>query len=166
MDRLRKLPAEVDADNTGRPMSDSRPTSQPDKRRRADNAATATRTQCTETASCTDSELSRPLTRPTDNHSDHDSNVCMDSDSSDTGDLYLLVTVSQSTDAATAAAAAAAESATNRDRPCPVPTSRPMRERRRPARFLETIQAHRLTYRNSAAHACYRSAGGDFSVTS
>jgi len=138
----------VDADNTGRPVSDSRPTSQPDKRRRADIAATATATSmhCTEAASWTDSVFSRTLTRPTDNHSDQDLNVCMDSDSSDTGDLYPPVTASQSTDAATAAAATTAESAANLERPRPVTTSRPTRERRCPARFLETVQARRLTY--------------------
>jgi len=58
IDRLRKLTAEVDADNTGRPVSNSRPTSQPAKRRRADNAATATATSM----HCTDAEFSRPIT--------------------------------------------------------------------------------------------------------
>jgi len=76
------------------------------------------------------------------------------------------VTVSQSTDAATTAAAATAESAASLDRPRPVTTSRPTHECHCPARFLETVQVRRLTYRNSAARACYRSAGGDVSVTS
>jgi len=68
IDRLHKLLTELNSDNAECPVSDSSPTSQPNKRRRADNAAMATSTQCTETASCTDSELSRSITRSAVNH--------------------------------------------------------------------------------------------------
>jgi len=85
----------------------------------------------------------------------------MESDSTDTGDEYQPVTVSQSTDTATAAAAATAESTPSPDRLRPVPPIRVTRQRRRPARFLETVQAHRLTYRQSATRTSSRLASCD-----
>jgi len=62
IDRLRKLPTGVDTDNTGCPTSDSTATSPPAKRRKADIPVMATGTPCAETASCTEPELSRPVT--------------------------------------------------------------------------------------------------------
>jgi len=127
IDRLHKLPIEVGTDNTGCPASDSSLASPPAKRRKASTADTATSTHCTNTG------ISRPLTRSTDNHGGSDSNVCTDNDSTDTGDVYQLVTASQGTATATAAAAAAAESAADLDRPRPVPPTRATRQQRRPA---------------------------------
>jgi len=124
IDRLHKLPAEVDADNTGRPVSDSRPTSQPDKRRRADNAATATSTHCTETASCTDAELSRPITRSV-NHRGQDSNVRVDRPG--LGIRAHIPSSPQSTDTTVTEPAASA------DKPRLPSAGRPARARRRPA---------------------------------
>jgi len=86
IDRLRKLPTEVNTDNADCPVRNTSPTSSPTKRRKADSAATATST------SCTDSDVSRPLTRPADNCCSRDFNVCMDTDSTDTGDVCPLVT--------------------------------------------------------------------------
>ena len=62
---------------------------------------------------------------------------------------------SQSTQAADIDTATAV---TAPDKPHPAVTKRPVRLRRRPARFLETIQACRLVNRNSAAHAPCRAA--------
>ena len=47
-----------------------------------------------------------------------------------------------------------AESVATRHKPRPAVTNRPVRLRRWPARFLETIQVRRLINRNSAARAC------------
>jgi len=119
-----------------------------------------TSTHCTGIANCTDPETSRSLFHYTDSQSGQYSNVCTDNDSRDTCDSDPPVAVSQSTDTASAAAATA-ESATTPDRPRPVSTDRPIRLRHRPARFLETVQAHRLIQRNYAARACYRLASSD-----
>jgi len=158
IDRLRKLPTKMDTDNTSCPASDSSHASPPAKRRKADTTAAATGTSPADTSVC------RPLTCSTDHRSSQGGNVCMDTDSTDTGDDYLPVTVSQSTDTATAATAATAESTSSSDRPRPVPASRAARERRRPARFLETVQACRLTYHQSAVRASGRLAGSDVSA--
>jgi len=167
IDRLRKLPTEMNSDNAECPVSDSSPTSQPNKRRKADDAAMATSTHCTEIVSCTDSELSRPSTRSTVtvSSSNQDSNVCNNTDSPDTSDCYPAVTVSQSTDTA-ADAAATAQSAATPVRPRPASTSRPARVHRRPARFLETVQARGPCKRNYAARARCRLAGTDISAAS
>jgi len=65
------------------------------------------------------------------------------------------VDASQSTHAKCVDPAAAV---TAQDKPHPAVTKRLVRLRRRPARFLETIQARRLVNQNSAARTCCRAA--------
>jgi len=62
VDRMRKLPSELGSDNSDSQEDDLHLSSQPKQRRKASDAATATNTHCTETASCTDT--SPPLSSP------------------------------------------------------------------------------------------------------
>ena len=155
---MHKLPNKVNSENPDRPVNDISATSQPNKRRKADDAAMATSTHCTATTNRTGSEISRSLFQSTDNQSGQDSNVWVDTDSLDIRDRNPPVAVSESTGTTSAAAA-------NPGRPHPVSTDRPNRLRHRPARFLQTVQARRLIHRNYASHACYRLASSDVSMT-
>ena len=107
--------------------------SQPKQWRKASDAAMATSTHCTKTASCTGTDTSTPLSSPMDTSSD----------------LAVVETVVQGTHGSsttTAVSTAAAELEL-----CHTVTSRPTRVRRSPARFVETVRSRRLPDRNHSA---------------
>jgi len=107
-----------------------------------------TNMHCTNTASRADSDSDTPLFPSMDTCSDHSPNACV---SIDLDICNLAVAESQSTHGASMQTA---ESVTIQHNPRPTLAKRPVRVRRRPARFLETVQARRLINRNSAARAC------------
>ena len=76
VNRMRKLPSELSSDNSDSQEDDMHSTSQPKQRRKASDAAMATSTHCTETASCTDTDTSTPLSSPMDASSDPAVGVC------------------------------------------------------------------------------------------
>jgi len=119
-------------------------TSQPKQRRTVSEAAMATSTHCTETASCTDTDTSTPLSSPMDTSSDP----------------AVVETVGQGThrsSTTTAVSTAAAEL-----EPHHTVASRPTRIRCRPARFVETVRSRRLPDRNhSASSTCCFLASSD-----
>jgi len=127
-------------------------TSQFKQRRKASDAAMATSTHCTETTNCTDIDDSMPLSLSVGTCRDNPPDTCV---SFDLDTCNPTVDASQSTHATGVDTAIAV---TARDKPHPAVTKRPVRLRRRPARFLETIQARRLVNRNLAARARCRAA--------
>jgi len=159
VDRMRKLPSELESDNSDSQEDNLRSVSQPKQRRKASDAAMTTSTHCTETASCTDRGTSTPLSLPVGACRDHPANACV---SFDLDTCNPTVDESQSTQAVDMDTT---EAVTARDKPHPAVTKRPVRLHRRPARFLETIQACRLVNRNSAARACRRAARCDVTLS-
>jgi len=157
VDRLRKLPTEIDTGDTGGSASDMPAADPPAKRCKSDTAAASTG------AGRPDSQLvaSRPLTRPTDRRCSQRSPAGFDVDSMDTADVHQSVTVGHGTDTAAAAAATTAGYASGSTRPRPVTPARAPRQRRRPARFLDAVQARRLTSSQSAARAGRRLGDSD-----
>jgi len=79
IDRMHKLPNELDSENPNCQENDKCPTSQPNLRRKASNAAMETNTHCAKTASCADSDTNTPLFPSADNLGSQSANVCMDS---------------------------------------------------------------------------------------
>jgi len=77
IDRMRKLPNELDLENPDCQENDMCPTSQPKLRHKASNAAMEANTHCAKTASCTDSDCNPPLFPSMDNSSDHSHNACV-----------------------------------------------------------------------------------------
>jgi len=152
VDRMRKLPNELSSDNSDSQEDDMRSTSPHKQRHKDSDAAMETSTHCTITANCTDTDTSTPLFSPMDTCSDHLPDACV---SVGLDICNPTVDASQSTHRGSVETA---ESFTTRHKPCPAVTKRPVRLRRRPVRFLETIQARRLINRNSAAHALCRTA--------
>ena len=138
IDRMRKLPNELDLGSPDCRENDMCLTSQPKLRHKATNTTMETNTHCAKTASCADSDTNAPLFPSMDNFSDHSSNTCV---SIGLDICNPAVAESQSTDGASTAIA---ESAATQHRPCPALANRPTRVRRRPARFLETMQARWL----------------------
>jgi len=87
--------------------------------------------------------------------------ACPPSDGSSLIDAYPSVPASHGTDTAIVTAAASSESDVETNRPRPTSPGRPVWTKRRPARFLETVQARRLATPNLAACAACRATGGD-----
>jgi len=152
------LPSELSSDNSDSQEDDMHSTRQPKQRRKASDAAMATSTHCTMTASCTDTDTSTRLSSPMGICRDHSPDACV---SFDLDICDPTVDASQSTHATSADTAVAV---TAQHKPHPAVTKRPVRSHRRPARFLETIQACRLVNRNSAAHAPCRAACCDITA--
>jgi len=132
---MRKLSNELSSDNSDSQEDDMHSTSQPKQWHKASDAAMETSTHCTMTAICTDMDTSMPLFPPMDTCSDHSSDACV---SISLDICNPMVDESQSTHRASVDAA---ESVTTWHKPRPTVTKRPVRLRRRPARFLKTIQA-------------------------
>ena len=158
--RMQKLPNELDSENPDYQENDKCPTSQPKLWRKANNAAMETSTHCAKTASCIDSDTNPSLFPSMDNSGNHSPNACV---SNGLDICKPSVAESQSTDGASMETA---ESATTQHRPCPTLANWPARVQRRPARFLETVQACRLPNQNSTARACCRLASSDVTVAS
>ena len=106
VDRLHKLPAEIDTGDSSSPASDIPATSPPAKRCKSDTAAAATSAR----RPSPQSTAGLPLTRLTDRCCSRDNNATSDSNSTDTGDEYQPVTVDHGSDTASAAVTATAGS--------------------------------------------------------
>jgi len=87
--------------------------------------------------------------------------ACPPSDGSSLIDAYPSVPASHSTDGPIVTTATSSESDVETNRPRPASPGRPVRTWRRPARFLDTVQACCLATPNFAACAGRRVAGGN-----
>jgi len=159
IDRLRKLPVEMEADSDDRSMHDGALACPPAVTRRSDTTVAAAASPYPV------SDVSRPSTRYAGRYRAVGLGACPPGAGPTAVDAYPPVPASQSTDTAIVTATASTESTADLDRPRPVPTTRPAHTRHCPARFLESVQARRLTTPSFAAHAGHGVTGSDVNVT-
>ena len=132
IDRLRKLPTEMGTDDIGRPANDGSATSPPAKHRKPDIPAAATDTASVETANCAEPEFSRLVTRAASRRGQRRTTH---SPRTGLGFSAHIPSPPQSRDATVAQSAACS------DRPRPPWAHRPTRACRRPAHYVQQVQA-------------------------
>ena len=149
IDRLRKLPVEVNVDSADRSEHGDVLVGSPVAAQQSDIAA----------ATAGSPYPMSDVTEYAGRYCAVGRGACPPSDGSSPIDAYPSVPANHSTDTAIVTAAASSESDVETNRPRPASPGRPVRTRRPPARFLETVQARHLATPNFAARAACRTTG-------